>query len=58
MADLAKSQPYGDGRVSIAFGFDWYFLPKQMIVDLFNKVRALGIKLITSHYTNTPIFGI
>ena len=57
MADLAKSQPYGDGRVSIAFGFDWYFLPKQMIVDLFDKVRALDIKLITSHYTNTPIFG-
>ncbi|KAL9620213.1 MAG: hypothetical protein Q9160_005222 [Pyrenula sp. 1 TL-2023] len=54
---LMKAPPLGEGRIKFAFGFDWYFLPKEAIIGLFDRVRNLGIKLITSHYTNTPIFG-
>lgn len=54
---LAHKQPFGEGRVRLGFGFDGYYLPKETVVDLFNRVRGLGIKLITSHYTNTPIYG-
>lgn len=54
---LMKAPPLGEGRIKLAFGFDWYFLPKEAIVDLFHRIRSMGIKLITSHYTNTPVFG-
>ncbi|KAL9576490.1 MAG: hypothetical protein Q9212_007053 [Teloschistes hypoglaucus] len=57
LQDLAKRQPFAGGRIKLAFGFDWYFLPRPMVVDLFETVRGLGVKLITSHYSDTPIFG-
>lgn len=49
---LAKSHPLTDPEspVQIGFGFDFYFLPKQMVQGLFAKVRALGAKVITSHF--------
>ena len=57
LEDLAKRQPFAGGRIKLAFGFDWYFLPRQAIIDIFEQVRGLGIKLITSHYSDTPVFG-
>lgn len=54
---LAKRQPFAGGRIKLAFGFDWYFLPRQAIIDVFERVRGLGIKLIKSHSFDTPIFG-
>lgn len=40
--------------VSLAFGFDYYFLPKEMIQSLFQEVKSLGIKTITSHWARFP----
>ncbi|KAL8719404.1 MAG: hypothetical protein Q9225_003589 [Loekoesia sp. 1 TL-2023] len=57
LQELAQRQPFAGGRIKLAFGFDWYFLPRQTVVDLFEKVRGLGVKLITSHYSDTPVFG-
>lgn len=57
LEDLATRLPCAEGRVKLAFAFDWYFLPKEVVTSIFEKVRGLGIKLITSHYTNTPVFG-
>ena len=37
----------------MGFGFDFYFLPKEVIVGIFSKVRSLGIKTITSHYVRS-----
>ncbi|MCJ1231397.1 hypothetical protein MMC12_008074 [Toensbergia leucococca] len=54
---LAEAQPFGNGRVRLGFAFDGLFLPKWMVVDLFDKVRALGIKLITTHDASGAIFG-
>jgi hypothetical protein len=42
--DLAAKAPFGDGRVQLGLAFDGFFLPKEMVVSLFDKVKALGIK--------------
>ena len=57
LGDLAKKAPFGSGRVSLAFAFDGWFLPKEMIVDVFAKVKDMGIKLITTHYSRSVISG-
>ncbi|RSL45179.1 hypothetical protein CEP51_016127 [Fusarium floridanum] len=55
--ELAKSQPYGNGRVQIGFGFDYWFLPKEAVVGIFSGLRQAGIKLFTSHYAKNPALG-
>jgi len=55
---LAAKAPFGDGRVQLGFAFDGFFLPKEAVVSLFDKVKALGIKLITLHYGRNAIQGI
>jgi len=55
--ELAKAQPYGDGRVNIGLAFDFFFLPKEVIENIYAKARSMGIKLITSHYTVTAVLG-
>jgi cytosine/adenosine deaminase-related metal-dependent hydrolase len=51
--EIAKAGPYGDGRVTIGFGFDFWFLPKEFIGAIFNRVKKAGAHLITSHYCRT-----
>ena len=55
--ELARKQPFGNGRVSIGFGFDYYFLPKEAVVGTFEALRQAGIKMITSHSTKNAVFG-
>ncbi|KAF8202703.1 hypothetical protein K438DRAFT_1965190 [Mycena galopus ATCC 62051] len=57
LAELAEQQPFGNGRVRLGFAFDGYYLSKDAIISLFEQVRSLGIKLITSHYTRNAVFG-
>ncbi|KAF5007434.1 hypothetical protein FDECE_6240 [Fusarium decemcellulare] len=49
--ELAKSSPLKDeaSRVKLGFGFDYYFLPKNVVISMFEKVRELGARIITSH---------
>ncbi|KAL9109998.1 MAG: hypothetical protein Q9227_005337 [Pyrenula ochraceoflavens] len=54
---LAKAQPFGEGRIRLGFGFDFFFLPQEVVVGLFEKVRKAGVKLITTHFTRNPIAG-
>lgn len=54
--DLISKAPFGNGRVQVGFAFDGLWLPKEVIVGLFQKVKQLGVKTITSHYTHNPIF--
>ena len=58
LVELANNAPFGGGRVSLGFAFDGLFLPKEMVVDLFRKVKTLGIKLITIHYASNAVFGM
>ncbi|CAI0643771.1 unnamed protein product [Colletotrichum noveboracense] len=55
--ELAQQQPFGNGRVHIGFGFDYWFLPKEAVVGIFSQLRGAGIKLFTSHYAKNPTFG-
>ncbi|KAJ6606052.1 hypothetical protein DFH09DRAFT_1386467 [Mycena vulgaris] len=57
LVDLAAKQPFGNGRVRLGFAFDGFFLPKEMVVGLYEQVRGLSIKLITSHYVRNAIMG-
>ena len=54
---LADCQPYGNGRVTIGLGFDFFFLPKDVVEDIYAKARRIGVKLITSHYSVTAVLG-
>jgi len=54
---LASKAPFGEGRVQLGFACDCLFLPKEMVISLFEKVKALGIKLITLHYGRGVVLG-
>jgi hypothetical protein len=55
--ELTSAAPFGDGRVHLGLAFDAYFLPKEIVVDLFERARRAGAKLITSHYVRGAILG-
>ncbi|KAF9777116.1 hypothetical protein IL306_004631 [Fusarium sp. DS 682] len=50
LAELCRAGPFGNGRVTMGFAFDYFFLPKEVVVNIFSQVRSLGVKTITSHY--------
>ncbi|KAF4945652.1 hypothetical protein FGADI_11774 [Fusarium gaditjirri] len=54
---LCKAGPFANGRVTMGFAFDSFYLPKHVVVDIFNQVRGLGIKTITSHYVPSLLPG-
>ena len=58
LEELASMQPWGDGRVNLGVAFDGLFLPKEHVTSFYEKVRKLGIKLITSHYVRNAVIGI
>lgn len=57
LAELAAKQPFGDGRVYLGWAFDSLFLPKEMVVSMYEQVRKMGIKLITTHVAKNAVFG-
>ena len=58
MEALAAKAPFGDGRVTLGFAFDGFFLPREVIVPLFEKVKSLGINTWTTHYGRNAIQGM
>ncbi|KAH8812267.1 hypothetical protein F5884DRAFT_784915 [Xylogone sp. PMI_703] len=57
LEELSKASPFGDGRVHLGLAFDAVYLPKELVVDLFERCRRAGIKLITSHYARGAVLG-
>ncbi|OJD19466.1 hypothetical protein AJ78_00534 [Emergomyces pasteurianus Ep9510] len=53
---LAQASPFGDGRIQLGFALDLFFLPKEMIIDMFDRVTKAGVKTITAHYLH-GIYG-
>ncbi|KAI4680319.1 uncharacterized protein J4E84_007967 [Alternaria hordeiaustralica] len=47
--ELADNGPFGNGRVTLGFAFDFWFLPADMIKGIFARVNAKGVKTITTH---------
>ncbi|OBT53643.1 hypothetical protein VE04_06309, partial [Pseudogymnoascus sp. 24MN13] len=54
---LATSQPFGNGRVTIGLGFDFFFLPREIIIGIFNRFRKAGVKVITCHVSKNAVCG-
>lgn len=53
--ELAKSSPWGDGRVTLGFAFDGFpFLPKEHIDPLMAKLAEYKIPLIQTHISWKP----
>ncbi|KAL5354533.1 hypothetical protein ACLOAV_000622 [Pseudogymnoascus australis] len=57
LESLALAQPHANGRVTIGLGFDFYFLPRETVIGIFERFRKAGVKVITSHVTKNAIFG-
>ncbi|KIW84032.1 hypothetical protein Z517_03278 [Fonsecaea pedrosoi CBS 271.37] len=55
--ELAAKQPFGHGRVTLGFAFDYYFLPQQAVTGIFEALRNAGVKNFTSHYAKNATFG-
>lgn len=49
--ELADNGPFGNGRVTMGFAFDMWFLPPEMTKSIFARVKAKGVKTITCHGT-------
>jgi hypothetical protein len=52
LEELAAHKSLVASRVQLGFAFDGSWLPKEVIVSIFNKVKSLGIKVITTHYVH------
>ncbi|GKU07411.1 5-methylthioadenosine s-adenosylhomocysteine deaminase [Fusarium langsethiae] len=46
---LGTQAPFGDGRVNMGLAFDLWFLPSQVVQELFQTARKAGINLATTH---------
>ncbi|KAF5640189.1 5-methylthioadenosine s-adenosylhomocysteine deaminase [Fusarium sp. NRRL 25303] len=57
LTSLCKNGAFANGRVTMGFAFDSFYLPKDVVVNIFNQVRGLGIQTITSHYVPSPLPG-
>ena len=56
--ELLRTAPFGNGRVQLGLAFDALWLPKEIVVDLFERCRRGGVKVITSHYVRGATFGM
>ncbi|KAF9767547.1 hypothetical protein IL306_015276 [Fusarium sp. DS 682] len=55
--DLGNKGPFGNGRVTMGLAFDLWFLPEQVIQDLFKRAREAGLELATTHAVSNPQIG-
>lgn len=56
--ELGASAPFGDGRVTLGFAFDGWFMPKEALSPFFDKVKQHKIKTITTHYVRGAVQGL
>ncbi|KAK5056110.1 hypothetical protein LTR84_012663 [Exophiala bonariae] len=45
-------------RVEVGLGFDAWFLPKDLVLGAFQKLKGNGVRLVTSHVTRNAFFGL
>ena len=54
--ELARNAPYANGRVQIGLAFDLWFLPKEVLQDLFGRAKKHGVKTVTAHLVDSVQF--
>lgn len=47
--ELGNKAPFGEGRVTMGLAFDLWFLPEQVVQEIFQRAREVGIELATTH---------
>ncbi|KAF2676989.1 Metallo-dependent hydrolase [Lentithecium fluviatile CBS 122367] len=55
-SELADQGPFGDGRVTLGFAWDQWFLGPDAVNSVFEKVTGKGVKTITVH--GTSLFNV
>lgn len=40
--------------VSVGLGFDYFFLPKEVVLSIFAEAKSYGVQTITSHWARFP----
>lgn len=55
--EWASQEAIGDGRFQIGYAFDFFSLPKDIVVGAFERVRRAGVKRITCHIVGKLGFG-
>ncbi|KAJ4292582.1 hypothetical protein N0V90_009245 [Kalmusia sp. IMI 367209] len=46
---LVDQAPFGNGRVTMGFAYDMWFLPKEMTQAVFDQVKEKDIRTVTCH---------
>ena len=54
--NMCKSSPLS-GRIYPGLGFDFFFLPKDFVVSIYERMRKAGVKIITTHVAKNKVFG-
>ncbi|KAF7362184.1 Metallo-dependent hydrolase [Mycena venus] len=57
LADLAANQPFGNGRVRLGIAFDAYYLPKNMVMSLFERARETRCQTFYVSLCSESSFG-
>ncbi|RKL43973.1 hypothetical protein BFJ70_g4285 [Fusarium oxysporum] len=52
------NSPESSHRLEIGYGFDWWFLPKDVSLDIFKRLRKSGVRLVTSHVGKNGFQGM
>ncbi|EWY79603.1 hypothetical protein FOYG_17238 [Fusarium oxysporum NRRL 32931] len=52
------NSPESSHRLEIGYGFDWWFLPKEVSLDIFKRLRKSGVRLVTSHVGKNGFQGM
>ncbi|KIW91958.1 uncharacterized protein Z519_06940 [Cladophialophora bantiana CBS 173.52] len=59
LAELAeKHNNRPAATVEIGMGFDFWFLPQEMILSIFGKMRESGLRLLTTHVGCNAFMGL
>ncbi|EXJ57058.1 hypothetical protein A1O7_07402 [Cladophialophora yegresii CBS 114405] len=58
LGDLLENHNNAASLVEIGMGFDLWFLPKDMVLGMFQTLRQKGLRLVTSHVARNAFMGL
>ncbi|OQV09033.1 hypothetical protein CLAIMM_13215 [Cladophialophora immunda] len=58
IAELAQKHNRPAATVEIGMGFDFWFLPHGMVLDMFGKLRKSGLRVLTTHVGCNAFMGL
>lgn len=57
LGDLIEKHNTSASLVEVGMGFDLWFLPKDMVLGVFETLRQKGLRLVTSHVGRNAFMG-